>query len=154
MFQQKDDFKGWLDRELKSVRDKLGMETAIASYIEDNTYTIVDVDSDMDGIFEVGQQFPLQDTYCRAVIETNKPVCYNHVATIKSMLQHPVYQAVKLESYIASPIVDENQKVMGTLNFTSLFPHRPKFDMDEQHLVDELAQQVSSNFSLYKALID
>ena len=153
MIEQQDEFKHWLHQELTNIRLQLGMETAIASYIENNSYTIVDVDSEMEGIFEVGQEFPLQDTYCRAVFENRKSVCYNHVATIKSMLQHPVYQAVKLESYIASPILEEDGNVMGTLNFTSLFPHRPEFDLDEQKLVDDFAAKVSEQSRCYKSLL-
>ncbi|NVK25836.1 MAG: GAF domain-containing protein [Gammaproteobacteria bacterium] len=153
MFDNAVDFKQWLKQELNTVRQELGMETGIASFIAENDYTIVEVDSDMEGIFEAGQVFPLQDTYCRAVVESEQAVKYNHVATIKTMLQHPVYQAVKLESYIASPIFDAQQKVIGTINFTSLQPHKPKFNVDEQQLVDEFTARVSENAELYKALI-
>jgi len=147
-------FKSWLQQSLTAVRNELGMETAIASFIENENYTIVAVDSVMEGVFEAGQVFPLQDTYCRAVYESKRPVSYYHVATVESMLQHPVYQAVKLESYIAAPILNDDGEVMGTINFTSLEPHKPHFTKEEQTLVETLAEQVSKQFASYKAALE
>lgn len=136
----------WLQQVLCETRKELHMETAIVSYIEDDTYTILAVDSEMEGVFATKQVFPLQDTYCRAVVESKKSVRYDHVATIDGMLQHPVYQAVKLESYIAAPIKDKANQVVGTLNFTSLIPHKPKFTDSEQVMVDNLAAEISVIF--------
>lgn len=152
MFDTINEFSEWLSCELGRVRNDLGMETAIASYIDHNEYTIVDVDSEMEGIFSIGQKFPLQDTYCRAVVEQQEHVNYDHVATIKTMLQHPVYQAVKLESYIASPIKNREEQVVGTLNFTSLYPHAAKFDLTEKELVEQFSRKVSENIEFYKIL--
>ena len=152
MFHTINEFSEWLRAELSRIRQSLGMETAIASCIDNDQYTIVEVDSEMEGIFEVGQMFPLQDTYCRAVVGQNNLVNYDHVATIENMLQHPVYQAIKLESYIASPIKNRDGQVVGTLNFTSLYPHAPKFELIEKELVEQFSRQVSENIDFYKIL--
>ena len=149
---QQNDFQTQLTALIHKARMELGMVTAIASFIEDDNYTILAVDSIMEGVFAVGQVFPLQDTYCRAVFETKAPVNYYHVATVESMLQHPVYQAVKLESYIAAPVTNGNNDVIGTLNFTSLEPHRPAFSELEKEMVDALAKDVSVQYQQYQAL--
>jgi len=146
------DFSHWLRQEISQLRAQLAMETVIVSHIENGQYTIVAVDSDMEGVFEVGQEFPLEDTYCRAVYENQESVQYNHVATIKSMLQHPVYQAVKLESYIASPIKNPIGEVVGTLNFTSLIPRSPEFSDSQQSSVDTLAAAISEHYQFYSEL--
>ena len=140
-------FKLWLQQVLNVTRQELHMETAIVSHIKDDSYTIVAVDSEMEGVFAPKQVFPLQDTYCRAVYESKQSISYDHVAKIEVMLQHPVYQAVKLESYIAAPIKDSNGDVVGTLNFTSLIPHKPKFTSTEQVIVDNLAAELSAEIS-------
>lgn len=146
-------FSLWLQQVLIETRKELHMETAIVSYIENNEYTIVAVDSEMEGVFAPKQVFPLQDTYCRAVFESKQSVRYDHVATVDGMLQHPVYQAVKLESYIAAPIIDTKGEVVGTLNFTSLIPHKPEFTGTQQAMVDNLAAELSTNIDKLKALL-
>lgn len=143
-------FETWIEEVLLETRKELHMETAIVSYIQDNDYTIVAVNSEMEGVFVVNQVFPLQDTYCRAVFESQQSVRYDHVATIDGMLQHPVYQAVKLESYIAAPIKNSEGKVVGTLNFTSLLPHKPKFTDAQQVMVDNLATELALHIDKLK----
>lgn len=146
-------FSLWLQQVLIETRKELHMETAIVSYIENDEYNIVAVDSEMEGVFAPKQVFPLQDTYCRAVYESKQSVRYEHVATVDGMLQHPVYQAVKLESYIAAPITNSNDEVVGTLNFTSLIPHKPEFTDTQQMMVDNLAAELSSQIDKLKALL-
>lgn len=150
--QQVVEFKHWLEQALFEVRQELNMATAIASFIEQDNYTIVAVNSEMEGVFKAKQVFPLLDTFCRAVYETHECITYDHIATIDGMLQHPVYQTIKLESYIAAPIFDNKAQVVGTINFTSLLPHKPSFTDREKALVEQLAKQVSQQFDLYFTL--
>jgi GAF domain-containing protein len=154
MEKNKAEFSEWLSLSLHKIRQDLGMETAIASFIKNDVYTIVAVDSVMEGVFSAGQEFPLQDTYCRAVAESKQAVKYNHVASIKTMLQHPVYQAVKLESYIAAPIMTSNGRVIGTINITSLDPHKPSFTDEEESWVKTLADAISEQANTYQELAD
>lgn len=143
------EFQSWLTGELKKLRVAINMETGIASFIENETYTIVAVDSAMADVFHAGMKFPLEDTYCNAVYKENKMVIYPHVGMIDAMLQHPVYQAVKLESYIAAPLKSADDKVIGTINFTSLSPNKEGFPESEQKLVQELADIVQQKIDLY-----
>ena len=143
------EFCAWLASSLSLVRDYLQMETGIASYIVDNNYSIVAVDSAMDGVFSAGMEYPLESTYCAAVFSRQETVTYDHVGEIESMLQHPVYLAVKLESYIASPVKSNTGKVIGTINFTSLDPHAGPFSDEHKALVEYLAEAVSEHLELY-----
>jgi hypothetical protein len=147
-------FSNELTTRLNSVRKELNMETAIVSYINNDTYTLVLVDSDMDGVFETGMVFPLEDTYCRDVYKFNQVMRYNHVGSMDNMLQHPVYQSVKLESYLAAPINDKTNNVLGTVNFTSLFTKEANFTDQEVKLVKNLAAYIQDNIELYISLTD
>lgn len=138
---------------LHSVRKELNMETAIVSYINGESYTLVMVDSEMKGVFEAGMVFPLDDTYCRDVYKLNQVMRYNHVGTMDNMSQHPVYLSVKLESYIAAPIHDTNGDVIGTVNFTSLFAQVDSFNEDKVTLVTNLADYIEQNINQYKSLV-
>lgn len=129
------DYQQSLLERLHKLRQQLDMETAILSYINNGKYVIVVVDSSMEGVFQSGMTFPIADTYCNAVFENNDLVVYPHVGGIETMLQHPVYQAVKLESYIGYPIRNHGGAVVGTVNLTSL---EPKTDVFTQQTVEQV----------------
>lgn len=144
------EFCTWLAQSLSQVRDNLKMETGIASYIVENSYSIVAVDSEMEGVFSAGMEYPLESTYCAAVFSKKETVTYDHVGEIEAMLQHPVYLAVKLESYIAAPVKSSTGRVIGTVNFTSLDPHAGPFSEEHKQLVEALAVEVSKHLPLYQ----
>jgi len=148
------DFLDELTTKLRFTRRELNMETAIVSYISKGSYTLVLVDSEMNDVFKVGMVFPLEDTYCRDVYQFNQVMRYRHVGSMDNMLQHPVYQSVKLESYLAAPINDHNNNVLGTVNFTSLFAKETPFTEQQINLVTDLATYIEHNIEQYKSLVD
>ncbi|GHB69478.1 hypothetical protein GCM10008107_18490 [Psychrosphaera saromensis] len=146
-------FHDVLSKQLNVVRKKLNMETAIVSYINDNTYTLIAVDSHLEGVFKAGMAFPLEDTYCRDVYQFNQVMRYYNVGSMDSMLQHPAYLSVQLESYLAAPINDDKGQVVGTVNFTSLMAKRQQFEDKEVELATDLAAFIGKNIEQYKLLI-
>ena len=142
-----------LSKQLNVVREKLHMETAIVSYINDNTYTLIVVDSNLEGVFKPGMTFPLEDTYCRDVYQFNQVMRYYNIGSVDSMLQHPAYLSVQLESYLAAPINDNEGKVIGTVNFTSLMAKRQQFEDEEVELATGLAAFIGENIEQYRLLI-
>lgn len=151
VYSPEQDFTAWLTESLKRIRTSLKMETGIASLIQNNDYKIIAVDSELADTFYPGMSFQLEDTYCKQVCENKSPVSYTHVGNITSMLDHPVYLAVKLESYIAVPLLDTLGKVVGTLNFTSLSPRVDGFTEQDFTVLTELAEQVRSRINQYIA---
>lgn len=147
------DFHNALNKQLTLVRKKLSMETAIVSYIKDNTYTIIAVDSNLEGVFKTGMTFPLEDTYCRDVYQFNQVMRYYNVGSMDSMLQHPAYLSVQLECYLGAPISAKKGRVVGTVNFTSLIAKRQQFEDEEVRLVTDLATFINENIEQYKQLI-
>jgi hypothetical protein len=138
-----------LKKHLKYLCEELKMETAIASFIDQDSYYIVEVHSEMEGVFHSGMHFPLQDTYCRAVYETESALSYLHVGSIETMLQHPVYQAVKLESYLGLPIKNKVGSVIGTVNLTSLSKRDNPFSETETQKVKDIVNFIESNIDDY-----
>jgi GAF domain-containing protein len=147
------DFRLWLTSMLEQARDLLNMETGIASYIQDNNYQIVAVDSDMEGVFFPGMSFPLEETYCHQVVAMREPINYVHVGKMTQMQDHPVYVTVKLESYIAAPIFNDEGDTIGTINFTSLRPRESDFDDNDRLLVQAIADEVAKYQSQYLELV-
>ena len=98
----------------------------------------------MGDIFAVGDRFDLSDTYCAAVAKENKTITYIQVGEIPEMVIHPVYKAVQLESYIGSPIHNNNGKVTGTVNFSSHKIRHKDFDNAEVDLVTQMATKLSN----------
>ena len=118
----------------------LGLETGIISQIFNQTYLIRSVRSDLD-VLAAGQKFPLQDTYCAAVARDKQTITYNHVGGIAAMQSHPVYQSLKLESYIGTAIF-VNGQVYGTLNFSSTQIRRTEFQAHEREIIELMAKSI------------
>ena len=125
----------------------LGLSTGIISHIAGQSYIIRAVRSNFD--FSPGLEFPLQDTYCAQVVEDQKTVTYVHVGKIAQMQDHPVYQNLKLESYIGVPIW-VNGKIYGTLNFSST-QVRTNFTLQEREFVELMAQSLGRSIAAYQA---
>ena len=118
----------------------LELETGIISQIINQAYTIRSVRSDLESL-AAGQEFPLQDTYCAAVVRNKQTITYRHVGGIAAMQSHPVYQNLKLESYIGAPIF-VNGQVYGTLNFSSSQIRRVDFQPHEREIVELMAKSI------------
>lgn len=119
----------------------LGLTTGIVSSIDRQTYTICAVRSNVDFLVS-GLEFALGDTYCAAVVAENKTITYTHVGKMPAMQSHPVYQNLRLESYIGTPIYVE-EEIYGTLNFSST-EVRTDFEPYEREIVELMAQSLGS----------
>ena len=88
-------------------------------------------------------RFELKNTYCDAVARKQNTVTYIHVGSIPSMLLHPVYTAVQLESYIGTPLFDNRGQVIGTVNFSSHDVRQWEFDEQEVHTIESMAKKIA-----------
>ena len=98
--------------------ETLGMGTGIISRILEGNYKVLSVQTSLLGIKE-GAQMDLADTYCRDVVENKSAISVHHAGANERLKRHPVYQNLKLESYLGAPIWVEG-KVFGTLSFSDL----------------------------------
>ena len=133
----------WLLRGLQAGCDYFAMSTGIISRIQGSSYIIEAVYSKMGDVFSPGMSFELKNTYCDAVARSHKTVTYLHVGAIPSMVLHPVYTAVQLESYIGTPLYGEGGKVVGTVNFSSHEVRQWEFDEQEVQTIESMARKIA-----------
>ena len=88
------------------------LATGIVSKIDGSHYRIMAVASPLN--LEVGHEFACEDTYCSEVINKMATVTFNHVGSMDSMKDHPVYLNLQLESFMGTPIL-VNGTLYGTL---------------------------------------
>ncbi|MEL6135867.1 MAG: response regulator [Cyanobacteria bacterium J06628_6] len=117
-----------------------GLETGIISQIEEEAYTIRSVRSNIDAL-AANDRFDLADTYCAAVVHEHQTVAYSQVGHIAEMQGHPVYQTLRLESYLGTPIF-VNGKIYGTLNFSSTAARTAQFSRHEQEIIELMARSI------------
>ncbi len=117
------------------------LETGIISKVIDSNYIIDSVRSDIE-FLKPQLEFPLADTYCREVVKTARTITYTNVGKIPTMKGHPVYQNLKLESYIGTPILI-NGNVYGTLNFSSTKIRERDFSIQEKEIIELMAESIS-----------
>lgn len=119
-----------------------GLETGIVSEVRDETYLIRDVISPIE-VLEKGQEFALEETYCREVIKSRQVLGFPRVGELEYMNCHPVYQNLKLEAYLSSPIF-VGDELFGTLNFTSVAAREHGFSVHERNLVVLMANAIGA----------
>ena len=127
-----------------------GLSTGIVSYVRDGNYTIQAIQTDLP--IESGAEFDLKDTYCTAVVKDRSTIAYAHVGDIEAMQVHPVYQNLKLESYIGTPIWVRG-KIYGTLNFSDT-KVRKDFQPQERELIELMAQSIGRFIEAWETEIE
>ncbi|MBE9068517.1 response regulator [Leptolyngbya cf. ectocarpi LEGE 11479] len=118
----------------------LGLETGIISQINDQTYMIRSVQSNLTSL-AADQVFTLADTYCAAVVKEHQTITYKHVGNMDAMKGHPVYRMLHLETYLGTPIW-VNGEIYGTLNFSSTQIRHQGFSLHEQEIIELMAQSI------------
>lgn len=137
-----DNFDDLIHQYLVAGVEVFRLETGIVSEINGDTYTVRDVISPLDSIAK-GQQFALQDTYCREVVDSGQVLGFPEVGALDYMNCHPVYQSLKLEAYLSAPIF-VGDELFGTLNFTSMTARASAFSVHERNLMVLMANAIGA----------
>ncbi|WP_226596093.1 sensor histidine kinase [Marinobacter nauticus] len=138
-----------VERALETANHFLRTETAIVSDISDQTYTIHWHHERSSNALHNGLSLPLNRTYCSMLLEQGEVLAISHMARSRYR-NHPCYEAFGLESYIAAPIWLDD-RIVGTLNFSSERPHRPPFTESEKMFVTLLARWVATTLERHRA---
>ncbi|MGF1479695.1 MAG: PAS domain S-box protein [Cyanophyceae cyanobacterium] len=125
-----------------------GLPTGIISEVKDGLYTILAVKSNLE--LASGQQYALKDTYCDRVVQRQQTVACTHVGKLPEMQGYPVYQNLKLETYIGTPILVQGE-VYGTLSFSATAARETTFKDWEQEIVELMAQSLGRLISAHQA---
>ena len=121
--------------------DAFALDTGIISHIVGNTYTVYLCES-KDSIIPAGTEYELADTYCADVIAEGRTKYYRDVANISTMLKHPCYLNTQLRAYIGTPL-RVGGEIWGTLNYSSLNPHKVQYSNKEVTFLEQQARKVS-----------
>jgi len=141
-----DSFEILISEYLRNGIEIFQMQTGIVSHITtDNTYIVKDVVTNMD-VIHPGDEYELEGTYCREVASSKMTLGFPCVGNLVELKDHPVYVNLKLEAYLSAPIF-VNDKLYGTLNFTSLNPRENGFSEQEHDLISMMSQAIG-NFIL------
>lgn len=126
-----------LNNALKLTTNLLDMEVGIISSITDDVYIVRNFYPPDAGL-SVGQEFELGNTYCSITLQSDDAVAINNMKQ-SEYNRHPCYAAFSLESYIGVPIyIDE--KVYGTINFSSSKPKGNGFNKNDRVLIKLLGE--------------
>ncbi len=132
------------------------LETGIITKVEENNcYTILAVKEKNQLAEEENSSLPifqslanefnsnLVDTYYAEVSKSKKTVVYRYAGNMPKMQNCPIYQSLKLESYIGTPIF-VNHQLYGTLNFASTAVRLKEFQIYEQEIIELMAQSIGN----------
>lgn len=123
-----------------------GMDIGIVSDVEGDEYIVCDAITP-DKSLKPGDSFELEGTYCREVVQSGRVIGFPHVGNIAEMKDHPVYINMKLESYISAPIY-KNNKIFGTLNFSSTKIREHGFSEFEREFISMMANSIGTFLKL------
>ncbi|MGQ4649625.1 PAS domain S-box protein [Lyngbya aestuarii] len=146
-----EDFEALFVDYLETGCEILGMQTGIINQVNDQSCTIIAVRSNFDKL-SPGLELPVGNTYCAQVFQEKRTITYVHVGSITAMQAHPIYQELRLESYIGTPIW-VNSEVYGTLNFSSTQIRNSDFPPQEQEIVELMAQSIGRFIAAHQTAI-
>ena len=119
--------------------------------INHQVYSFLAVKSEFDSLVP-GLQINLSDAYCGKVFEQGKTMTFHHVGEMEEMRCHPLYQNLKIESYIGTPIWVDG-KIYGTLCFFSIDVRQEKFERHEKEIIELMAQSIGKFISAHQTEI-
>jgi len=119
--------------------DEFGMEVAILSRVDGNTYTIVTAVSP-DNILQPGMNFNLANTYCRHTLNDGHPTGFEKTNPDLGM-DHPYYTKQSIAAYLGTAVYVRG-KVYGTLNFSSFAPYKGRFTNADFRFLQLMSQWI------------
>ncbi len=143
-----DDFETLFTDYLATGCEVLGFASGVVGKVEGSRYILKAVHAGDSG-FERGHICALEDTLCLRAVREQTTVSLAHIGTIPELRSHPVYQRLKLESYLSTPIV-VNGKVYGSLCFFDTKPRPQGFKQHEKEIIELMAQSIAKVISTYR----
>ncbi|MDG1491071.1 MAG: ATP-binding protein [Planctomycetota bacterium] len=137
-----------LQSALSLAANFFGLSIGIVSQVSGDDYVIECVHQP-DGLgLEVGQTFPLGNTYCAITLQADDVVSIDDMRS-SAFNDHPCYEAFRLESYLGAPIRVDGE-LYGTLNFSSPDARPRRWTEADRDLVRLLALWVESAISRHR----
>jgi len=121
----------------------LDTPTAMASHIEDEEYTLIGIDDDLDTGLDAGAEFETSETFCHCVYEGPKRAeMIPEISADERVAGLPAHENLGLEAYLGVPLYRADE-FYGTLVVSDTEP-REFTDEEIQHAktVAKLIQSV------------
>ena len=106
-----------------------------------------------DTVFHQGMRMPLDKTYCAETLRRKGPLSFEHAGASAEWQRHPAYAALKVESYIGTPI-NGLERTYGTLCFAGLEPRAKGFTESEKDFVQLMARWLGGELDRQTTLDD
>ncbi|MCC3495063.1 MAG: EAL domain-containing protein [Microcoleus sp. PH2017_40_RAT_O_B] len=129
-----------------------GLSIGIIAQVESQSFLIRSVKSNIK-YFNKGLKLNLSDTYCAAVIKSQKTMACSHIKEILKTGDHQVYQDLNIESYIGTPIF-VNDKIYGTLSFCSQKARHKNFESQAREIIELMAQSIGKFLAVHRMEIE
>ncbi len=104
-------------------------------------------------MFHQGMRVPLDQTCCAETLRRNEPLSFEHAGASAEWQRHPAYAALKLESYIGTPI-NGLERTYGTLCFVGLEPRARGFTESDKDFIQLMARWLGGELERQAALDD
>ncbi len=143
------DFRDMAEAYLRAGCEMFGMETGIVSRIDGDAYRVCHVVTPLEGL-AAGQVFAVGDTYCEAVYREERTVGYEQVGAREGLRRHPVYESLRLEAYLGTPVWVHG-RLWGTLNFSSVTPRVLPFSSHDRELIEMMARSIGRFLEVMEA---
>ncbi len=124
------------------------LDIGLLGTVEGHNYTVIAAQTP-DGFVVAGQVMDLRTMFSEETIKRENPLCFSH-ATASEWCNHPCYAAFHLEAYIGMKLI-VNDRIYGTLCFTSSCPALSQFSSVDIELIKLMAQWVGSEIERSQA---
>ncbi|MDX2229756.1 MAG: response regulator [Leptolyngbyaceae cyanobacterium bins.349] len=124
----------------------LGFGAGSVGQIQSQDYTLLAIQSQLPALAP-GLKVALRDTLCAKVVEQGETVAIARRGEIPELQQWPLPNALKIESYLGTPIWVDG-RLFGTLCFFATEPRSQGFDNHEKEIIELMAQSMSKVISL------
>lgn len=104
-------------------------------------------------VFYQGMRVPLGNTYCAETLRRNGPLSFEYAGASAEWQRHPAYVALKMESYIGTPI-NGLERSYGTLCFAGLEPRAKGFTESDKDFIQLMARWLGGELDRQAALDD
>ncbi len=142
---QFDSFDALLHDYLATGCQVLGFAGGLVGKIDDGDYVAIAMEATLPRL-KSNLRCPLNDTFCGLAIQQQRTVNFTHIGTQPELRQHPLYEALRLESYLGTPIWVEGE-VFGSLCFFDTTPRPQGFNQHETEIIELMAQSIGKVIS-------
>lgn len=122
--------------------ERLGLEIGLVSRVRNGRYEVVAIHAPPGFPIAPGATFDLEETFCRAALESDRPVAVSRAADAH-WVANPARNAFRFEAYLGHAIRVHGEP-RGTLVFAGLTPRAERFTASHKDLLVLMGQWIGA----------